>query len=65
MPAKQKHRVLIDTNLWVSFLISSNYSKLDTLLTQNEIVLIFNEELIEEFFGSSSTAQVQEVLFSD
>ena len=42
-------RVIIDTNLWISFLISSNYSDLDRLLKSGRVRLIFSDELIEEF----------------
>ncbi|SRR5690554_1076732 len=42
-------RVIIDTNLWISFLISNNYTELDEILIQRECVLIFGDELLEEF----------------
>jgi len=42
-------RVILDTNLWVSFLITKNYIKLDSLLFEKQIKLIFSEELFSEF----------------
>mgnify|MGYP001271622487 FL=1 len=42
-------RVIIDTNLWISFLISHNYTELDEILIKRECVLIFGDELLEEF----------------
>lgn len=42
-------RVIIDTNLWISFLISNNYTELDEILIQRKCVLIFGDELLEEF----------------
>lgn len=42
------HRIIIDTNLWISFLISGN-AKLDALLFSKKVVLIFSEELLSEF----------------
>lgn len=42
------HRIIIDTNLWISFLISGN-AKLDELLFSKKVVLIFSEELLSEF----------------
>ena len=45
----QKDRVVVDTNLWISFLLTKNYSKLDILFSQNRLLLIFSQELIEEF----------------
>lgn len=41
----------LDTNLWISFLITNNYSKLDTLLFSDKIKLIFSEELLTEFIN--------------
>jgi len=48
MKSKPK-RVIIDTNLWISFLISNNYSKLDDILLKKECVLVFSDELLKEF----------------
>jgi putative PIN family toxin of toxin-antitoxin system len=42
-------RIVIDTNLWVSFLITQDYSKLDELLSAKQAILIFSKELLEEF----------------
>jgi putative PIN family toxin of toxin-antitoxin system len=42
-------RIVIDTNLWVSFLITKNFDKLDKLLFSKKIVLVFSEELLDEF----------------
>jgi putative PIN family toxin of toxin-antitoxin system len=46
---KAKDRVIIDTNLWISFLLSKDYSKLDKLFRQQNITLIFSKSLLEEF----------------
>ena len=48
MPVK-KLKVVIDTNLWISFLISKKYDALDKLFALDYITLIFSEELLEEF----------------
>ena len=45
---KQKDRVIIDTNLWISFLLTRDFSKFDTIIADNEITLIISEELIDE-----------------
>jgi putative PIN family toxin of toxin-antitoxin system len=42
-------RIILDTNLWISFLISKNLSKLDPLINAGEIKLLFSKESIEEF----------------
>lgn len=44
------HRIIIDTNLWISFLISGN-ARLDELLFSKKVVLIFSEELLSEFIS--------------
>lgn len=49
MPAKTKHKIIIDTNLWISFLLTSDYSKIDALLSNETIILLFSQELIDEF----------------
>jgi uncharacterized protein len=42
-------RIILDTNLWISFLITGDYTKLDELLFNRKSVLIFSSELLEEF----------------
>ena len=42
-------KIILDTNLWISFLISKKFNLLDTLIDEGKIKLIFSEELIEEF----------------
>jgi uncharacterized protein len=48
MPNKVS-RIILDTNLWISFLISKDFSKLDEILFQKKIVLVFSKELLDEF----------------
>lgn len=47
MPEKLK--VIIDTNLWINYLITRRLVKLDRFLTDGRIHLVFSQELIEEF----------------
>jgi len=49
MPVLRKDRIIIDTNLWVSFLVTPQYSKVDGLMEADQIELIFSQELLEEF----------------
>jgi uncharacterized protein len=42
-------RVIIDTNLWISFLITKDFSKLDEIILTKKCLLVFSEELLEEF----------------
>jgi putative PIN family toxin of toxin-antitoxin system len=49
--AAKKNRIILDTNLWISFLLSKEFSKLDNLLLNGKAKLLFSEELIEEFLN--------------
>lgn len=42
-------RIIIDTNLWIHFLITKKYSQLDKLLLSNKIIILFSDELLDEF----------------
>ncbi len=48
---KSADRIIIDTNLWISFLLTKDYSKLDAIFSKGLATLIFSEELLEEFIG--------------
>lgn len=54
---KKENRVIIDTNLWVSFLLTSDYTKLDTIFADRLITLIFSQELLDEFVEVSQRAK--------
>jgi putative PIN family toxin of toxin-antitoxin system len=41
-------KIIIDTNLWISFIISNKQSLLDSFLFNEEIRLLFSAELIKE-----------------
>ena len=42
-------KIILDTNLWISFLISKKFNRIDELIENKKITLIFSDELIEEF----------------
>ncbi len=42
-------RVILDTNLWISYLISNRYVKLDELMSKSELTFLFSEESLDEF----------------
>jgi len=48
MPKSKPLKIIIDTNLWVSFIISNKLTLLDGLLFSQKISLLFSEELINE-----------------
>ncbi len=46
-------KIILDTNIWISFLITKNFNDLDRLIDEGKIKLIFSNELIEEFIAVS------------
>ncbi len=43
-----KDRVIIDTNLWISFLLTKDLSKFDSIIVDQKLTLLFSQELIDE-----------------
>jgi putative PIN family toxin of toxin-antitoxin system len=58
-------KVIIDTNLWISFLITKNYNSFDKLIDEGNISLIFSEELIEEFLTVVKREKFQKYFSND
>jgi len=48
---KKNDRIIIDTNLWISFLLTNDFSKLDEIFSAKLITLLFSQALLEEFIG--------------
>jgi putative PIN family toxin of toxin-antitoxin system len=48
MPRNKPLRVIIDTNLWISFIISKRFNALDPIFQSSNIRVLFSIELIEE-----------------
>jgi len=48
------HIIIIDTNLWISFLITHNYDFLDKYILSDKVKLIFCKELLDEFIQVAS-----------
>ena len=46
---QKKHRIIIDTNLWISFLLTKKFAFLDKLMEKNKVRLLFSQELFDEF----------------
>jgi putative PIN family toxin of toxin-antitoxin system len=44
-------RVIIDTNLWISFLIGKSLAGLTDALISNSITILFSEQLFAELIG--------------
>ena len=47
-------KIILDTNLWISFLISKKFDEIDDLIDSKKITLVFSNELIEEFIDVTS-----------
>lgn len=45
------HKIIVDTNLWVSFLLTKNYSFVDELLDLGIATLVFSQELLDELLS--------------
>ena len=45
----KNRRVILDTNLWISFLISKDFTAIDNLIQGQDITLLFSSESLEEF----------------
>lgn len=64
-------RIIIDTNLWISFLITKDFAKLDEILFSRHGILVFSQELLDEFLEVArrpkfrrffSSADIEELL---
>ena len=53
----KNRRVILDTNLWISFLISKRQKELDVLIESGAGTLSFSQELLEEFLEVSEKAK--------
>lgn len=71
MQKVKKHKVIMDTNLWISFLLTPNVAKIDKFFRNNSITLLFSEELLGEFIEVAqrpkfqkyfSTSDIQQLL---
>lgn len=51
---KKGIKIIIDTNLWISYLISKDYNKLDKLIFDSQIQILFCEELYYEIISVTS-----------
>jgi uncharacterized protein len=57
--AAKPDRIILDTNIWISFLLTKNYSKLDIILNEKQAILLFSKELVEEFLEVSNRPKLR------
>lgn len=50
MKNEKEVRVIVDTNIWISFLIGRKLSRLMTVLVRPEVQLVFSQEALEELY---------------
>lgn len=62
---KRKDRVIIDTNLWISFLITKDHSKLDKILSDKLATLLYSQELIDEFIEVAQRPKFRRYISAD
>jgi uncharacterized protein len=48
MPRKV-NKLIVDTNLWISFLIKKDFKQLDEQIKKEKLIIVFSDELMEEF----------------
>jgi putative PIN family toxin of toxin-antitoxin system len=49
--AKKTDRVIVDTNIWISFLITKDLKALELKVKTKKIKFVFSHELLEEFIS--------------
>ena len=62
---QKNDKIIIDTNLWVSFLLTKKFSFLDSLLTKGDVKLIFCNELLSEFLNVVRRPKLQKYFTED
>ena len=69
---KKKSRIVIDTNIWISFLLTKDFSAFDRIISTPNLTLLFSSKLLEEFIEVAhrpkfkkyfSSADLEELLF--
>ena len=51
MKQEEKIRVIVDVNIWISFLIGRRLQRIFDVLVKPQIVLIFSKELLDELYA--------------
>lgn len=59
MPAKNE-RIIIDTNLWISYLLTKEFSRVDQIFKRKKpLALLFSVELLDEFIAVSQRPRLR------
>ena len=62
---RQKCRIIIDTNLWISFLLSQKFNFIDKLLDSEKLELVFCNELFAELIEVTSRPKLKKFFTMD
>ena len=60
-----RDRLIIDTNLWISFLITKDYTKLDRILSDKTTTLLYSQQLIDEFIEVAQRPKFKKYFSTD
>lgn len=58
-------KIIVDTNLWISFLIGKRTDSLHQLLLRDDIIVYVCQELIDEFISVVSRPKIQKYISSE
>ena len=64
MHVKKPLRLIIDTNLWVSFLISHRQDRLDKLMIHSETRILFSNDLLDEIAQTINKPKIKKYFSS-
>ena len=56
---KKKIKIILDTNIWISFLITKSMKGIDKLIFDEKAVLLFSDELMTEFIDVTSREKLK------
>jgi uncharacterized protein len=59
MPENKAIKIIIDTNLWISFLIGKELKQLQNLLLEETIQVVISEEILEELILVTQRPKLQ------
>lgn len=65
MPENKAIKIIIDTNLWISFLIGKELKQLQNLLVEETIQVVISEEILEELILVTQRPKLQKYFASN
>ena len=65
MPPRKSHRLVVDTNVWVSYLLTRSFARLNTLLAQPQYLLLYSEAMINELMNVIERPRIRKQIALD